>query len=75
MKRECSKCERKGMLACPESILCYSKKDKPFFEAKKVIKNRVVMKYKLITIAFISAVLLTLLSYIWSVISIVKLIF
>jgi len=30
----CSDCERRGTMDCPNSYMCYSTKDKPYFKSK-----------------------------------------
>lgn len=31
-ERDCAACAKRGTLRCPNSYLCYSRKDKPYFE-------------------------------------------
>lgn len=31
-ERDCAACAKRGTLCCPDSYLCYSRKDKPYFE-------------------------------------------
>jgi hypothetical protein len=31
-ERDCVACAKRGTLLCPNSYLCYSRKDKPYFE-------------------------------------------
>ena len=34
-KRDCSVCVNRGMMTCPNSSLCWSMSDKPYFEPKE----------------------------------------
>jgi hypothetical protein len=39
MEKECEKCVKRKTMMCPNSELCYSTKDKPYFLLKKTIKK------------------------------------
>lgn len=59
---------------CPNSFYCYATETKPYFEPKE-IKMKRKTKYELQVAGVLAIVVLTLASYIWAIISIVKAIF
>ena len=60
---------------CPNSFYCYSTIDKPHFEPKKDNEMRGKTKHKLQFAGVAAIIVLTLASYIWAIISIIKAIF
>lgn len=46
IERSCRNCEKRATMACPNSFLCFSRIDKPYFKAKPRPRTRLERFYR-----------------------------